>query len=109
MSARLEPDLARLPANADEARLAPIISYFIGCVRSGAATDEVMISIDARWLAHTPLRTCLLVPAGEKPGRGSQDFCWLVFNKVGTRGLPKLRWLTREGDVFHGQMVGASI
>jgi hypothetical protein len=121
MSALLEPDLARLPANADEARLARIPSYFIGCVRSGGAMDEVMMATDARWLAHTPLETIyLLTPhpsmppgtailAGEKPSGGSQDCCWLVFNKVGTRRSPKRRWLSREGDLFHGQMMGASI
>jgi hypothetical protein len=46
----------------------------------------------ARWLADTPLaRVYLLTPrpsmppghviaAGEKPGGGTQDFCWLVFS-----------------------------
>jgi hypothetical protein len=75
----------------------------------------------ARWLTHMPLETVyLLTPrpsmppgtvilAGEKPGGGSLDFCWLVFNKLETSNSPKLRWLTREGDLFHGQTVGASI
>jgi hypothetical protein len=66
----------------------------------------------ARWLARMPLDAIyLLTPrpsmppgalilAGEKPGNGSQDFCWLLFNKVETRGAPRLRWLTREADLF---------
>lgn len=60
----------------------------------------------ARWLADTPLaRIYLLTPrpsmppghviaAGEKPGGGKQDFCWLVFER-GHVGPPELRWLYR--------------
>jgi hypothetical protein len=74
----------------------------------------------ARWLTHLPLETVyLLTPrpsippgavilAGEKPGGGSQDFCWLVFNKIGTRHLPKLSWLNRDGDLLQSRTTGAS-
>jgi hypothetical protein len=62
----------------------------------------------ARWLADTPLaRVYLLTPrpsmppghvllAGEKPGGGTQDFCWLVFSHR-HQGPPELRWLHRDG------------
>ena len=34
---------------------------------------------------------------GNNPGGGSQDFCWLVFNKhYATGGSPRLRWLHRN-------------
>lgn len=60
----------------------------------------------ARWLANTPLaRVYLLTPRpsmppgvvilrGEKPGGGTQDFVWLVFDRNYV-GLPELRWLHR--------------
>ena len=60
----------------------------------------------ARWLQDTPLaRIYLLTPrpsmppghvilAGEKPGGGKQDFCWLVF-ECGHAGPPDVRWLHR--------------
>jgi hypothetical protein len=63
----------------------------------------------ARWLQVTPLaRIYFLTPrpsmppgqvilAGEKPGGGTQDFCWLVFEH-GHVGAPELRWLYRDGD-----------
>jgi hypothetical protein len=62
----------------------------------------------ARWLQSTPLaRVYLLTPrpsmppghviaAGEKPGGGSQDFVWLVWEH-GYIGPPELRWLHRDG------------
>jgi len=62
----------------------------------------------ARWLQDTPLaRIYLLTPrpsmppghvilAGEKPGGGTQDFCWLVFSRA-HKGPPELRWLHRDG------------
>lgn len=61
----------------------------------------------ARWLQGTPLaRVYLLTPrpsmppghtitAGQKPGGGTQDFCWLVWDKAHD-GAPELRWLQRE-------------
>lgn len=61
----------------------------------------------ARWLAETPLaRVWLLTPrpsmppghtitAGQKPGGGTQDFCWLVWEQ-GYRGKPELGWLRRD-------------
>lgn len=61
----------------------------------------------ARWLAETPLaRIWLLTPrpsmppghtitAGQKPGGGTQDFCWLVWEQ-GYRGKPELGWLKRD-------------
>jgi len=63
----------------------------------------------ARWLKRMPLETIhLLTPrpsmppgvwiaAGNVPGGGSQDFCWLVMRK-GFGGNPTLKWLHRDGD-----------
>jgi len=63
----------------------------------------------AHWLRDTPLaRIYLLTPrpsmppghvilAGEKPGGGSQDFCWLVFFHK-HKGPPELRWLHRDQE-----------
>lgn len=64
----------------------------------------------AHWLQQQlPLETIyLLTPRpsmppgpwiadGNNPGGGSQDFCWLVFNKhYATGGSPRLRWLHRD-------------
>jgi hypothetical protein len=62
----------------------------------------------ARWLRQTPLaRIHLLTPrpsmppghvitAGEKPGGGKQDFCWLVWDKRHT-GPATIGWLHRDG------------
>lgn len=63
----------------------------------------------ARWLQETPLaRIWLLTPrpsmppghtitAGQKPGGGTQDFAWLVWEQ-GYRGKPELGWLHRDGE-----------
>jgi len=63
----------------------------------------------AHWLLRTPLvRVYLLTPRpsmppgevilrGEKPKDGSQDFCWLVFER-GHVEPPKLRWLHRDPE-----------
>jgi hypothetical protein len=62
----------------------------------------------AHWIAELPLaRVYLLTPrpsmppgqvilAGEKPGGGTQDFCWLIFSRI-HKGPPELRWLHRDG------------
>ncbi len=62
----------------------------------------------ARWLQDTPLaKIYFLTPrpsmppghtitAGEKPGGGKEDFCWLVWSK-GRVGPPDLHWLHRDG------------
>jgi hypothetical protein len=62
----------------------------------------------AHWIKGTPLRRVwLLTPrpsmppgrviaAGEKPGGGKMDFCWLVWER-GYAGSAELRWLPR-GD-----------
>lgn len=62
----------------------------------------------AHWLRETPLaRVWLMTPrpsmppghtitAGEKPGGGKIDFCWLVWTK-GRVGPAGLRWLRRDG------------
>jgi hypothetical protein len=63
----------------------------------------------AHWLRRMPLESIyLLTPRpsmppgswitnGNSPTGGSQDFCWLVFNKQSTTvGLPRLRWLHRD-------------
>ncbi len=61
----------------------------------------------AHWLKGTPLaRVWLMTPrpsmppghtitAGEKPGGGKVDFCWLVWTK-GRIGPADLRWLRRD-------------
>jgi hypothetical protein len=61
----------------------------------------------ARWLQDTPLaRVWLLTPrpsmppghvisAGGKATGGTQDFCWLVWDKSHS-GQPEMRWLRRE-------------
>jgi hypothetical protein len=61
----------------------------------------------AHWLRETPLaRVWLMTPrpsmppghtitAGEKPGGGKTDFCWLVWTKYRV-GPPDLRWLRRD-------------
>lgn len=63
----------------------------------------------ARWLRDTPLaRIWLLTPrpsmppghviaAGEKPGGGKQDFCWLVWDKSHT-GPASIGWLHRDAQ-----------
>lgn len=63
----------------------------------------------ARWLARTPLaRIHLLTPrpsmppgqvilAGERPGGGTQDFAWLVFDHK-HKGSPSLHWLHRDAE-----------
>jgi hypothetical protein len=35
------------------------------------------------------------IAAGNKPGGGTLDFCWLVFSKR-HRGEPQLQWLHRD-------------
>jgi hypothetical protein len=61
-----------------------------------------------RWLQRLPLETVYLltprpsmppgswIAAGNIPGGGSQDFCWLVFNHRMTATAPRLRWLHRD-------------
>lgn len=61
----------------------------------------------ARWLRQTPLaKIYLLTPrpsmppghviaAGEKPGGGKQDFCWLVWDKAHV-GPASIDWLHRD-------------
>jgi hypothetical protein len=63
----------------------------------------------AHWLGDLPLETVYLlsprpsmppgewIAAGNKPGGGKQDFCWLVFNvRDRSRQEPVMRWLHRE-------------
>jgi hypothetical protein len=61
----------------------------------------------ARWLRQTPLRRIYLmtprpsmppgrvIARGEKPGGGTQDFCWLVWEH-GFNGTAELAWLHRD-------------
>lgn len=60
------------------------------------------------WLQTLPLiRIWLLTPrpsmppghviaAGEKPGGGKMDYCWIVFER-GFKGKPTVDWLKRDG------------
>ena len=62
----------------------------------------------AHWLQRMPLETIYLltprpsippgtwIAAGNKPSGGSQEFCWLVFNKHVTATVQRQRWLHRE-------------
>jgi hypothetical protein len=63
----------------------------------------------AHWLQRLPLETVYLltprpsmppaswIAAGNAPGGGTQDFCWLVFNKQAAIGRePRMRWLHRD-------------
>ena len=64
----------------------------------------------AHWLQGTPLvRVWLMTPrpsmppghtitAGEKPGGGKMDYCWMVWER-GYFGDPQLRWLRRDAVV----------
>lgn len=61
----------------------------------------------ARWLQETPLAKVLLltprpsmppgntIAAGEKPGGGKIDFCWLIWTR-GRIGPASVHWLHRE-------------
>ena len=63
----------------------------------------------AHWLARLPLQTVYLlsprpsmppgawIAAGNKPGGGTQDFCWIIM-RAGYTGAPQLKWLHRDGD-----------
>jgi hypothetical protein len=63
----------------------------------------------ANWLQQLPLETIYLltprpsmppgewIEAGNKPGGGTQDFVWLVFNKQINPAYPLARWLHRDG------------
>jgi hypothetical protein len=90
-----------------------IASHFALHALSLTATEKVaMIFPTARlnaahWLKGTPLaRVWLMTPrpsmppghtitAGEKPGGGKMDFCWLVW-ELGHVGASELRWLRRD-------------
>jgi hypothetical protein len=61
----------------------------------------------AHWIDGTPLRRVWpmtprpsmppghVIAAGQKPGGGKVDFCWLIWEH-GYRGAPELRWLHRD-------------
>lgn len=61
----------------------------------------------AHWLHDLPLRRVWLmtprpsmppghtITAGQKPGGGKMDYCWVVFEK-GYAGTPDIRWLRRD-------------
>lgn len=61
----------------------------------------------AHWLKGTPLRRVWMmtprpsmppghtITAGQKPGGGKMDFCWLVW-EIGHNGAAEIRWLRRD-------------
>lgn len=61
----------------------------------------------SRWLASTPLRRVYFITprpsmppghvlaAGEKPGNGTTDYCWMVWLQ-GYDGAPEISWLRRD-------------
>jgi hypothetical protein len=63
----------------------------------------------ARWLNDLPLKRILfltprpsmppghVIAAGQKPGGGKQDFCWLIFDHT-YNGEPTIGWLHRDGE-----------
>jgi hypothetical protein len=81
------------------------------------ATNKVAMLVPLRrlapahWLERLPLETIWImtprptmlpgtyIAAGNKPGGGKQDFCWLVFRKGLIAWVPRLRWLHRDREV----------
>ena len=63
----------------------------------------------SQWLEATPLARILIIAprpsmppgpvivAGEKPGNGTKDFAWFIWNKKHV-GPPSIGWLRRDGD-----------
>jgi len=63
----------------------------------------------AHWLRGTPLRRVWMmtprpsmppghtITAGEKPGGGKMDFCWLVWSQ-GFQGDASIKWLRRDAE-----------
>jgi hypothetical protein len=61
----------------------------------------------AHWLDDLPLKTIYLltprpsmppgewIAAGNEPGGGTQDFCWLVFSRRYS-GVPQIKWMHRD-------------
>jgi hypothetical protein len=90
------------------------------CVRALKFADKVaMIMLTRRlnaahWLRDLPLKTVYLlsprpsmppgawIAAGNKPGGGTQDFCWLVMDSK-FKGVPQLKWLHRDCEVTKQQ------
>jgi hypothetical protein len=88
------------------------------CQRACSMVDKVaMIMLTRRlnaahWLRELPLQTIYLltprpsmppgawIAAGNKPGGGTQDFCWIVMQK-GYKKAPQLKWLHRDHDRGH--------
>ena len=72
----------------------------------------------AHWLQAMPLRHIYLltprpsmppgkwIAAGNKPGGGTQDFCWLLFERD-YEGEPQIRWLHRDTPTISGEKHGA--
>jgi hypothetical protein len=68
----------------------------------------------AHWLQELPLRRVwLLTPRpsmppgswiakGNKPGGGTQDFCWIIFCR-GYKGEPTINWLHRDAASTNAQ------
>jgi len=83
-------------------------ALYLGARKVAMITLVRRLNAAGKWLRELPLsRVYLLMPrpsmppghviaAGEKPGGGTQDFCWLVMDRT-HRGPLELRWLHREG------------
>lgn len=90
----------------------PFIEHALDVARYSVAvmvqTMWVMGDKRSRWLETKPVRKVLLITprpsmppgrvilAGDKPGGGTQDYCWVIFER-GYRGPRELGWLHKNG------------
>jgi hypothetical protein len=96
-----------------------LFRQFAECALAWAPRKVAMIWLvrtlpAARWLQDTPLAKILyltprpsmppghVITAGEKPGGGKQDFCWLIWDKAHV-GPASVGWLHRDGTAMNIQ------
>jgi hypothetical protein len=104
------PLAANIVVNPPFDKVAQFVERALALTRGKVAVISLVCRLNAaHWLVDTPLaRIYLLTPRpsmppgevilrGEKPGGGTQDFCWLVFSHQHS-GPPELHWLHRDGD-----------